>query len=576
MEAFISSAHENTPFCSKSLRQFSKDLVSEGLITQDQLLLAKASEENLGIDLGNILIKRHFISEKALLKFLAHKLQIPLYEPKDDDISREVLRKFPFHLAKKHVVLPLCVDRRDPNSKEIMVLMSDPTNGEALEDLRSYYPDGFRVMLGSPRKIIELLNKNHQESNAFEGATAKLELAATPEDDLQTELEAKKIHEIASGAKIIAAVNNMMIGAKKERASDIHIEPYRDTIRIRYRIDGFLYEKGTLPRSMHLPIVSRIKIMGNMNIAERRVPQDGKTRVIIGTQALDLRISSCPTQFGEKVVLRLLSKDTVKTIEGLGFTDEDRKRFIEVISRPNGILLVTGPTGSGKSSTLYAALMRLSSPKINIITIEDPAESELEGVNQVSTNEKTGLTFASVLRSALRQDPDVIMIGEIRDAETAEISVRAAITGHMVLSTLHTNTAAGAVDRLIDLGLEPFLLSSSLRGVLAQRLVRKICDHCKEKTSTENEFHISLAQAFHGKGCEECNHSGYTGRIGIFELLVIDQSIRDLIHDGKGEEDIKKYMIQHNMPTILQDGIKKVEKGITTLSEVMRMTLEEE
>jgi type IV pilus assembly protein PilB len=504
------------------------------------------------------------------LRFLAGKLSVEYYEPKDDEVDAETLRAFPFHLGKKNGVLPL---KKDADGK-VVVIMADPVNGAALEDLRSYYPNGFKTLIGAPQKIIQLLEKHHQQSNAFETSRITLEITNT-DDDLQAEIEAKKIQEAASGPKVIAAVNNIIVGAKKDGASDIHIEPYRENMRVRYRIDGCLKEKGSLTKSLHMPIVSRIKIMAGLNIAERRVPQDGRARVLLFGQPLDLRISTCPTQFGEKVVMRLLSKDNVKTIDALGFGERDSKLFIDIISKPNGIFLVTGPTGSGKSSTLYAGLMRINSPEINVMTIEDPVESELEGVNQVAVNPKQGLSFASVLRSALRQDPDVIMIGEIRDGETAEIAVRAAITGHMVLSTLHTNSAPGAVDRLKDMGLEPFMLASALKGVLAQRLVRLICPHCKQESSTENPFDIPLKKAFKGAGCEECGFSGHAGRIGIFEMLEINQDVRQLIHTGSGEDDLKRYMAEKKIPTMLEDGINKVEHGITTIDEVLRVTMED-
>lgn len=520
--------------------------------------------------MGHILITRRFITEDKLLHFLAKKLNVAFHEPQDEEIDEEILRVLPFHLAKKNGLLPLYKDE----GGKVHVVMSDPTNGAANEDLRSYYPDGFIPMLGSPTIIVQMLEKHHQKSTAFEQSRVQLEITNS-EDELSTEIETKKIQEIASGPKIIAAVNNIIVGAKKESASDIHIEPYRDGMRVRYRVDGILREKGSLPKNMHMPIVSRIKIMGNLNIAERRVPQDGRTRVSLMGKPLDLRISTCPTQFGEKVVMRLLSKDNTITIEALGFLERERKLFTEIISKPNGIFLVTGPTGSGKSSTLYAGLMRINSPEVNIITIEDPVESEIDGVNQVLVNPKQGLTFASVLRSALRQDPDIVMIGEIRDSETAEIAVRAAITGHMVLSTLHTNSAAGAIDRLKDLGLEPFMLASSLKGVLAQRLVRKICEHCKEESSTENAYEIKLKKAFKGSGCEECGFTGYTGRIGIFELIEINKDIRKMIHAGSGEDEIRQYMSEQKINTMLEDGIVKVEEGITTIDEVLRVTMED-
>lgn len=549
--------------------------MQEGFITEDQLSLAKASEENLGIDLGHILVTRGFVDEIQLLKFLGGKIGIPYYEFKPGDINEEVLTIFPFHLAKKHAALPMCKDRFGTN--KVLVYMADPENGEAREDLRSYYPEGFIPLLGAPAQIIQLIEKYHKQSSGMESSKSKinLEIATPPDEDIQTESDTRKIQEIASGTKVISAVNNIIVSAKKSGASDIHIEPYREATRIRYRIDGVLREKGNLPKNMHLPIVSRIKIMAGLNIAERRIPQDGRTRVMMTGQALDLRISICPATFGEKIVMRLLAKDSVKTIEALGFSDHDRKVFLDIISKPNGIFLVTGPTGSGKSSSLYGGLMRLNSPEVNIMTIEDPVESEIEGVNQISVNTKSGLTFASVLRSALRQDPDIVMIGEIRDKETAEIAVRAAITGHMVLSTLHTNSAPGAIDRLKDLGLEPFMLASSLRGVLAQRLVRKICEKCKEEIPTDNEFGVPLKKAYHGVGCESCGHSGYSGRQGIFEFLEINKGVREIIHQGLGEEALKEYMTKNGINNMMQDGILKVEAGITTISEVMRVTAED-
>jgi general secretion pathway protein E len=453
--------------------------------------------------------------------------------------------------------------------------MANPRDGTALEDLRAYYPEGFETLISSSKLIIDLLEKHHSQSSGLEDPTSIMDLSSDT-DDVKTDMEAKKIQEIASGPKIIATVNNIIAKAKKEGASDIHIEPYRDSLRLRYRIDGILREMGNLPASMHMPVVSRIKIMAQLDIAERRVPQDGKARVRMVGKALDMRINTCPTQFGEKVCIRIFAKDNTKTIESLGFSEHDRKIFTDIISKPNGIFLVTGPTGSGKSSTLYAGLMRINSPEINIMTIEDPVESELDGINQVAVSQKSGLTFASVLRAALRQDPDVIMIGEIRDAQTAEIAVRAAITGHMVLSTLHTNSAAGAIDRLKDIGVEPFMIASSVRGILAQRLVRKICDHCKEEIPTENMYNFELKKNFHGKGCEDCNFSGYGGgRIGVFELLSINKDVRQLIHNGAGEDEISKYLIANKVPTIIDDGLHKVEMGVTTIDEVVRVTAED-
>lgn len=569
--AFISHVEENTvSVAGNAIEKFSKDLVTDGLVTQDQLTLAKASVDNLGIDLGHILITRGFVKEQDLLKFLARKLGVSFHDPQSDEIDGEVLRAFPFHLAKKNFILPLYKNQ----ANQVVVVMADPNDGSSNEDLRAYYPDGVERRLGAPIHIIELLEKHHSQSSGLENENTVMEL--TDADDVENVMDKKEIQEIASGPKIIATVNNLIARAKKDGASDIHIEPYRDSCRIRYRVDGILKEKGNLPKNMHLPVVSRIKIMAQLDIAEKRIPQDGKARVRLVGKPLDMRINTCPTQFGEKVVIRLFAKDNVKTIESLGFLDRERKLFTDIISKPNGIFLVTGPTGSGKSSTLYAGLMRINSPDVNIMTIEDPVESELEGVNQIAVNEKTGLSFAKVLRAALRQDPDVIMIGEIRDAITAEIAVRAAITGHMVLSTLHTNSAAGAIDRLKDIGVEPFMMASSLRGVLAQRLVRRVCSHCQEEASTENIYNIPLKKNFASKGCEDCNFTGYSGgRVGIFELINIDKGVRELIHAGQGEDEVSKYLREIGVPSIVDDGIAKVESGVTTIEEVMRVTAED-
>ena len=552
------------------IEPFAKELVREGLVTQDQLLLAQASVENLGVDLAHILISRGFLKEEDLLNFLSKKLSIPLHKPKTEEVDIEILRMLPFHLAKKHFAIPLYKQE----DGKTFVVMADPNDASAKEDLRGYFPDGVSVRLGSPQDILELLEKHHSRGSTVEASSVVMEMGDS--DDVEADLETQKIREMASGPKIIATVNNIIARAKKEGASDIHIEPFRESCRIRYRVDGTLRERGNLPKSMHMGVVSRIKIMCQLNIAERRVPQDGRARVRLVGKPLDMRISTCPTSFGEKVVFRLFSKDSIKSIEGLGFLERDRKLFTEIISKPHGIFLVTGPTGSGKSTTMYAGLMRVNSPDVNIMTIEDPVENELEGVNQIPVNEKTGLTFARVLRAALRQDPDIIMIGEIRDAETANIGIRAAITGHMVLSTLHTNSAAGAVDRLKDIGVEPFMIASSLKGVLAQRLVKRMCGNCKQEISTENPYNIPLKKNYISKGCDDYNFTGYAGgRVGLFELIPINSDIRKLIHNNAESNEIMKYMRNNNLPNLLDDGIIKVEMGLLSLDDVMHVISED-
>ncbi len=552
------------------IEAFAKGLVKENLVTKDQLALAQASSDHLGHDLGQILISRGFIEEDALIQFLSRKLGLPVHKPTSEEIDVEILRSMPFHLSKKHLALPMY----KKEDGEVVVVMADPNDPSAMEDLRGYFPAGIDKKLGSAHSILEMLEKHHSRSSTVDSSSVTMEL--TDSEEVEAEVETKKIREMASGPKIIATVNNIIARAKKEGASDIHVEPFRESCRIRYRIDGVMRERGAVPKTMHMGVVSRIKIMCSLNIAEHRIPQDGRARVKLMGKPLDMRVNTCPTQFGEKVCMRLFSKDTVKTIEGLGFVERDRKIFTDIISKPHGIFLVTGPTGSGKTTTMYAGLMRINSPEVNIMTIEDPVENEIEGVNQISVSEKTGLTFAKVLRAALRQDPDIIMIGEIRDAETAEIAARAAITGHMVLSTLHTNTAAGAVDRLRDIGIESFMIASSLKGVLAQRLVRNICPSCRQECSTENAYNIPLKKNYISKGCEECNFTGYkSGRVGVFEMLPINADVRKLIHNNAGSNEIMKYMRNNNMPLLLEDGIAKVEMGIASLDDVMRVVIED-
>jgi len=419
----------------QTLYKFEKELVKDGLISADQLAIARISKENLGVDLGAILIKKGFVTENQLLDFLAHHLNIPFVSLKDFKLDAEVVRRIPLHIAKQHKVIPL-----EKDGDKIKVAMANPFDSFAKDDLRDIFNCEIVPYLVSIQEIENTINEFFEGISNDEEKIITVEVAT--DSEAQSAAQTRKMQEMASGPKVVAAVNNIIARANMEKASDIHIEPGKSKVQIRYRIDGLLRDAGTLIKNMHMPVVSRIKIMGGLDIAERRVPQDGRVRVLLVGKPMDMRISTCPTQYGEKIVIRLLSRDNVRSIEALGFEEKQRRLFSDIISKSHGIFLSTGPTGSGKSTTLYAALTRLNSPDKNIISIEDPVENEIENVTQVAVSTKTGLTFASVLRSVLRQDPDVIMIGEIRDAETAQIAVRAAITGHMVLSTLHTNTAA--------------------------------------------------------------------------------------------------------------------------------------
>lgn len=390
------------------------------------------------------------------------------------------------------------------------------------------------------------------------------------------------LKDLASEAPIIKLVNLFITRAVESRASDVHIEPFEDELKIRYRIDGVLHDVESAPKKLQAAIVSRIKIMAKMNIAERRLPQDGRIRLKIGEKEIDIRVSTIPVLYGESVVMRLLDKEgIVIDLDLLGFSPDTLSAFNQLIKKPNGIILVTGPTGSGKTTTLYGALQKINSPDKKIITVEDPVEYQLKGVNQIQVKPQIGLNFANTLRHIVRQDPDIIMIGEIRDLETAEIAIQSALTGHLVFSTLHTNDAPSAITRLLDMGVENFLLSSTIRGILAQRLVRVICPSCKEvapSTVDKEELAIlgiaSDAPLFRGRRCEKCAFTGYYGRSGIFELLVVDDDIRKLILKRADSNQIREIARRHGMKTLLEDGAKKVKMGITTLSEVLRVTQE--
>ncbi|MDO8526729.1 MAG: ATPase, T2SS/T4P/T4SS family [Deltaproteobacteria bacterium] len=558
-----------------SIGQFTNDLVHEGLITKEQLAVAKVSVNNLGEDLGSILVKRGFINEKQLLQFLSRHIKIPYISLKNIKPDKDLLREISATSAKRHLILPL----RETDGK-IEVAMANPVDSFAIDDLKMAFHQEIIPYLANADEIRKALEEAYATVSPEEDGVSRIALIENITEGGDTgEMEFKKIQEIASGPKVIAAVNDLILRAWSDAASDIHIEPFKDSSRVRYRVDGLLHERAVLPKNMHIAVVSRIKIMAGLDIAEHRIPQDGRVRIRLVGRTLDLRISTCPTQYGEKIVLRLLSKESLRSIDDLGFSKKDRQIFTEMVTRSHGIFLATGPTGSGKSTTLYAALARINSPELNIISIEDPIESEIGNISQVAINPKAGLTFASILRSVLRQDPDVIMIGEIRDAETASIAVRAAITGHLVLSTLHTNTASGAMSRLMDLGVEPFLLSSALQGVLAQRLVRKICAECREEVPLDSEkmgpYAKLVKKAFRGKGCNACHLTGYSGRVGIFEMAPITETLRQLIYNRAPDLEIEKELRRLGHGEIRQDGFSKVEQGITTLEEVLRVTEED-
>ncbi len=542
-------------------------LIEEGLITGEQLDEALGIQNRTGDLLGHILVDLGMISEDDLNKILGiHKI-----EPKEE-IKLSLLKTVPEQLIRKYKIFPVKKEGR-----YLVVAMADPNNIIAIDDLRLITGLDIEPVKASEKEINDFIDKYF---GLPEVDKVLQELLTEPEIIEQEEV----IEEvIVDEAPVIRLVNSLIMKAINEDASDIHIEPFEFSVRVRNRVDGILREAMTLPRKMIYAVVSRIKIMGSMDIAERRVPQDGRIPLRIAGRELDLRISTMPTVFGEKVVIRLLDKGNIKnfTLEKIGFGLQNQDYFENFLKSPHGIILATGPTGSGKTTTLYTALNSINSIDRNIITVEDPVEYMVEGINQTQVNMKAGATFAKYLRSILRQDPDVIMIGEIRDLETAEIAVRAATTGHLVLSTMHTNDAPGAVTRLIDVGIEPFMVASSVIGVVAQRLVRKICANCRQKYKP-NKAEMAFAglkegdTVYHGAGCEQCNHTGYSGRIAVHEVLSVTPSLQNLILQKLSNDELRKAAIMEGMISLREDGLRKVFEGITTIKEVIRVAFREE
>ncbi len=551
-------------------------------LTPEQLEAA-ADKVEPGGSLIDVLVEQRVLPEHELLEALGTELAMPVRAEIDAEaVDPELAERVPIAFAKGHALLPL---RRESDGV-LHVAVADPFETEPLDDLRLLF-DGAEVEpeLSSRRVILAAINDVYDRGPA--SAEALAADASEDLDTLATEIsqEPQDLLDASDDAPIIRLVNSLLQQAVKERASDVHIEPFEREIRVRFRIDDILREPvRALPRSLQAPIVSRVKIMGGLNIAEKRLPQDGRIRLKIAGRDYDVRLSTVPVAHGERVVMRLLPRTTeMLDLEKLGFDEEQLAVWNKLISRPNGIVLVTGPTGSGKTTTLYGALSRINTIDKNIITIEDPVEIQLPGIGQIEVNPKIGLTFAGGLRSILRQDPTVVLVGEIRDLETAEIAIQASLTGHLVFSTLHTNDAPSAITRLVDMGVERFLVGSSLVAALAQRLVRVLCTLCREPYQPTradlDEIGIrSLpadAQVYRPGGCPECNHAGYRGRLGIFELMLIDDSIRDLITQNVDAKTIKRAAIRSGMRTLRDDGAAKVLRGVTSIAEVLRVTEEE-
>jgi type IV pilus assembly protein PilB len=542
-------------------------LIDMGMITPQQLEECLKEQKTSGERLGKILRSKGYVTEQQLMEIMEFQLGIPLVNLETVTFSHSLAKYLPVTLAKKHKIVPVRVD----NGK-LYVAMSDTLDFIALEDARMV--SGLEVLpMISPEHAIETgINKVYGNEYA---ETAIKELA---EEDARDDSEGGEDSSAINDAPIVRLVSSIFEQAAKARASDIHVEPGETDVRVRVRIDGQLITLLTIPKRAQSAVITRLKIIGNMDIAEKRIPQDGRYKLIVGTNEIDVRMSSLPTVHGEKIVMRLLDKQNfLISKEKLGFSPDNIRKFDELLKNPHGVILVTGPTGSGKSTTLYAMLGELNKTTTNIITVEDPVEYTMPGINQVQVNTKAGLTFAAGLRSILRQDPDIIMIGEIRDQETVDIAIRAAITGHLVLSTIHTNDAPSTISRLTDMGVPSFMLAASLVGILSQRLVKKICPFCKtEYTPSKFELHAaglpeSYRHTLHiGKGCSYCNETGYKGRMAVHEILVVDREVRDMITSNASIDDIRDYAIKkQRMSTIAAGCVALMEQGETTIHEVI-------
>ncbi len=552
-------------------------LIKSGVLTKEQLERGLEEHKKTGERLGNVLIGLGFLSEKDLLKTLESQLGIPYVSLSNLKIEPSIISKIPANFVYTHNLIPI----KEENGV-LTVAVSDPLDIHTLDDIRLLLGYEVKAAISSKRDIDGAIKKYYGV-----GAATMEKIAAESKEELVTVREKFDIGDMSSDASIIKFVNQVILEAFHSRATDIHIEPFENELRIRYRIDGILHETPT-PTTInrfHSAIVSRIKIMADLNIAEKRLPQDGRIKVKVTDEDIDLRVSVIPTIFGESVNIRLLSKSTLLLgLEQIGLSNEDLKILNSLIKKPHGIILVTGPTGCGKTTTLYASLSKINSVERKIITIEDPIEYQLKGISQIQVKPQIALTFASGLRAILRQDPDVIMVGEIRDAETAEIAIRSALTGHLVFSTLHTNDAAGGITRLTDMGIEPFLIASSIEGLVAQRLVRILCAKCKEPYRPEADYLKEMGfpvpegkdfVLYREKGCDECRHTGYQGRNAIFEILLITEPIKNLILKKASAGEIKHQAQKLGMKTLRDAGWDNAKEGLTTIEEVLRVAEEE-
>jgi type IV pilus assembly protein PilB len=551
-------------------------LLKGNLLTADQLRSALETQARTKERIGTILVKAGHIKEEELLAFLGRQFNIPVVDLSKYEINPEVVRLLPEEMVQKHLALPI-----NRVGAKMIVAVSDPSSMAIVDGIGFKTGYSVELVLASETAITTAINKFFDRSMEFKDIISELD------EDLEViheeQVETADLERAVDDAPVVKLANYLLTEAIKRRASDIHIEPYEKEFRVRYRVDGVLYEVMRPPLKLRNALSSRLKIMASLDIAERRLPQDGRIKMKVGKgREMDFRVSVLPTIYGEKIVLRLLDKSNLQLDMGkLGFEPQQLAEFMEAIHRPYGMILVTGPTGSGKTTTLYSALSDLNKTSDNISTAEDPVEYNFAGINQVQMKEEIGLTFSSALRSFLRQDPDIIMVGEIRDYETAEIAVKASLTGHLVLSTLHTNDAPSTITRMLNMGIEPFLVSSSVNLIVAQRLARRVCEKCKQEVKVPPKAlvdagmkpeRIKTARPAKGKGCDDCNGTGFRGRVALYEVMTIREEIKELVLRGGSAIDIKREAVRLGMKTLRQAGLSKLEEGVTTLEEVLRVT----
>ena len=562
-------------------------LVAAGKISSEQLEEALAVQQKEGGRLGTHLVSLGILADDQLVEFLSQRYGVPAINLNDVDVDESIIKIIPPDVARKYTILPV-----SKAGARLTIAMVDPTNVFAMDDIK--FMTGYNVepVVASEAALRDAIDRYYGSTHSIELKRVMEDIVETEESDLELleeddDLDLEELEQQSEEAPVVRLVNIILTDAIKRGASDIHIEPYEKEYRVRYRIDGILYEMMRPPIKLKEAITSRLKIMAKLDIAEKRLPQDGrikiKTKLGNKVKDLDFRVSVIPAIFGEKIVLRLLDKDNLMLdMTKLGFEEDSLRRFEQAIFRPYGMVLVTGPTGSGKTNTLYSAMQRINTPEVNIMTAEDPVEFNLSGINQVQMKEQIGLNFAATLRSFLRQDPNIVLVGEVRDFETAEVAIKAAMTGHLVLSTLHTNDAPSSINRMMNMGVEPFLVASSVHLVVAQRLVRRICSNCKETYEVPTQALLNIGfkkdelkslQLFRGRGCDTCSGTGYKGRVGLYEVMEIEDEMRELILSGGSTYELRQKALEMGMISLRGSGMQKIRDGVTSIDEVMRETV---